>query len=1139
MSYYNRSYPHPIPICGCYVYLTDRTKHYLPQVQLDSHTTILATTSRTVLQQVFVNPLNEALKEVSYTFPLYDGVSVGGFMCRVAGRNIVGVVKERNQARADYQEAVSKGHTAGLFEQSIDAADVFTTSIGVVPVGEKVLVEITYLGELKNDAETDGARFTIPTSIAPRYGSMTLINTTAPGASASSAMTITVDISLEQGSSIRGIQSPGHPIAVTMGRTSTTVDDDDAFENHLGSATLTLGSTELDKDFVVVVQAKGQDTPRALLEMHPSLPNQRALMATLVPKFNIPNAHPELVFVVDRSGSMGGKMHLVTEASKVLLKSLPVSVKFNICSFGSHHSFLFDKSKTYDATSLQIAIKHVERFAADYGGTEMLGPVQEVLKRRYKDLSLEVILLTDGQIWNQEALFDTINEASQQKARFFTLGIGSAASSSLVEGIARAGRGFAQWVNDGERIDKRVVRMLKGALTPHIEYKLEVRYARDESVEDDDFEIVESFEKSMKIVSTDDALPRYDGQSTKKKIIPLFTPEAKEEPTNPTKGRYDHLPSLAVPHVLQTPYEIPELYPHSRLTIYLLLGPGSNAATPSAVVLRGKSEHGDLELEIPLQSAGNGTTIHQLAAKKAMQELEEGRGWLTLALAKDGRSLKSQNEGRWDLMIEREAVRLGTTFQVGGKFCSFVAIGQDEQVAKDAEVTQGTHLQDYQMQLMLLEQQNPKRLMMARTQPPQFGVMPGANSLSARQSNSTFAAMHAPGPSFHHAQSLNASPSGSGYPGYVPSAGGALQYNAAPAPTGTFGSAQISPQGQYPQQLQQMQQQHLQQRQYQQQQQLMVSTLDSFTSFPNPLQQPDQSFNLDFSTMENTDVLQNFDFDSFLKTSSHDTLNFNVDSCADQSLSQRPLMASSLMACMASPPPPPPAAASVAPPPPPARGPAAPESLTRTSTCLQSSASGSRKHSVMTGGAGPASKLLRRARMSPSSGSAFTGGGRVSYRDSQVTRKAAAEAEDDEVMDEAGKASDPYEIASRIEQLPPLEKMQHLIGLQTFSGSWVMNEELLAVISHAAQTDMHSETSVIGMVKKSCSLSLDGDVLNRMDSEDYATALVITWLEVVTSDEEDVWQMVVAKAKGWLEGQVGGSEVVEKLVDGCKGLWKV
>jgi len=37
----------------------------------------------------------------------------------------------------------------------------------------------------------------------------------------------------------------------------------------------------------------------------------------------------------------------------------------------------------------------------------------------------------------------------------------------------------------------------------------------------------------------------------------------------------------------------------------------------------------------------------------------------------------------------------------------------------------------------------------------------------------------------------------------------------------------------------------------------------------------DQQFNLDFSTLENADVLENFDFDSFLNTSADDT--FNVD----------------------------------------------------------------------------------------------------------------------------------------------------------------------------------------------------------------------------------------------------------------------
>jgi hypothetical protein len=38
---------------------------------------------------------------------------------------------------------------------------------------------------------------------------------------------------------------------------------------------------------------------------------------------------------------------------------------------------------------------------------------------------------------------------------------------------------------------------------------------------------------------------------------------------------------------------------------------------------------------------------------------------------------------------------------------------------------------------------------------------------------------------------------------------------------------------------------------------------------------PDQNFNLDFSTLENSDVLENFDFDSFLNTTNDDTFNFD------------------------------------------------------------------------------------------------------------------------------------------------------------------------------------------------------------------------------------------------------------------------
>ena len=672
-------------LCGCFYITSAATSHpqkkYLPQVELSSHTTILSTTSRTVLTQTFLNPLeNEKLNQVLYMFPLYDGVTVVGFKCTVAGRVIIGSVKEKQQARKDYKKAVDRGETAGLLEQFSSAADCFTTRVGNILANDKVVVQITYLGELKNDAETDGVRFTIPTNIAPRYGLDDVdvggLPENATSASDKGGIRILVDIAVEDGVTIRGVQSPSHPIAMIMGRTSSMPEE--AFDNQHASATLTLGTMELDKDFIIVVTSKGHDTPRALLEAHPTIPNHRALLATLVPKFNLPSAHPEIVFVADRSGSMHGNIPTLVSALKIFLKSLPLGVKFNICSFGSQHKFLWPKSKTYDESSLSDANSYVESFAADFGGTEMLEAIEDTVKNRYKDMHLEVIVVTDGQIWKQTELFSFINEATSKSVRFFSLGIGAGASSSLVEGIARAGDGFAQFVGENEKMDKRMVRMLKGALSPHIkDYSMEVKYEKS----DEGYEMVESATGSMKDRDTSLESP---GSKMKKKVISLFDKSAKvDDNVGSSACKYDHLPPIVTPKLLQAPHKIPSLYPFNRTSVYLLLSAESCQHTPKAIVLRAKSEHGPLELEIPIQDVGIGQTIHQLAARKAVVELEEGRGWITETTDTDGKVMKKKYEGRWDQIVEREAVRLGVQFQVANKWCSFVAVAENSDAEED------------------------------------------------------------------------------------------------------------------------------------------------------------------------------------------------------------------------------------------------------------------------------------------------------------------------------------------------------------------------------------------------------------------------------------------------------------------------
>lgn len=713
MAYYNSGH-----VCG--LYYTDlvpqgpvshlQARKYLPQVSLTAYGRILSTVSRTVLTQTFTNPSSSAtVPELRYTFPLYDGVSVVDFTCTVnQDRVIRGVVKEKQRARQAYDSAVSRGQTAGLLEQLPSASDVFTATIGNVPGGATVRVEMTLLGELKHDAGIDGIRFTIPTTVCPRYGDYPGELVQSPtNVYEKAGIEITVDVEMPDGGALKTIQSPSHPIAVTVGSTSRSTQPAQP-SLQFGSASLSLDTVELEKDFVLEVLPNEIPHPVAILETHPTIPSQRALLATLVPRFNLASSRPEIVFICDRSGSMGDpKIDNLRSVLQLFLKSLPVGVKFNICSFGTAYSFLFPEgSMPYDQTTLDEAVRHVQGFTADMGGTEIIGPVEAVFKKRYTDMKLEVFVLTDGDIWNQQGLFDVVDrevQASNGAIRLFSLGIGRSVSHSLVEGLARAGCGFAQTVGENEKMDRKVMRMLKSALTPHVSnYTISVKYAKGEVSHlegDDGFDLVDHMiaaeaASGSRADMTETQIR--EQEDVQKDPICLFDPAA-----DPDDGLGSAIldcsagiPSVSPPKVLQTPFQIPPLFPFNRTNIYLLLS-SQTEGVPQSIVLHGTQPRlGQLELEIPISTHTTGETIHQLAARKAVLELEEGRGWLH----NDSLGLKKKYPGHFPELIQREAVRLGVQFQVGGKWCSFVAVetnsGDDDMsLAQKADAQESREMQ--------------------------------------------------------------------------------------------------------------------------------------------------------------------------------------------------------------------------------------------------------------------------------------------------------------------------------------------------------------------------------------------------------------------------------------------------------------
>ncbi|XP_035697799.1 von Willebrand factor A domain-containing protein 5B1-like [Branchiostoma floridae] len=213
--------------------------------------------------------------------------------------------------------------------------------------------------------------------------------------------------------------------------------------------------------------------------LHKDLMHHAAIMLSFFPDFSsIPPRDPSkipgnFIFILDRSGSMSGANIAVPtpgarETLLLFLKSLPTCCVFNIVSFGSSYKPMFSTSVPYTQQNVDKASADIKKMRADMGGTNILSPLQWVFSAPVTSgYPRQVFLLTDGSVSNTGTVIDLVRK-NAYNTRCFALGIGPKASRSLVQGVGSAGGGAAELIQEGERIQPKVVACLKRALQPCI-----------------------------------------------------------------------------------------------------------------------------------------------------------------------------------------------------------------------------------------------------------------------------------------------------------------------------------------------------------------------------------------------------------------------------------------------------------------------------------------------------------------------------------------------------------------------------------------------------------------------------------------------------------------------------------------------
>jgi len=402
----------------------------IPLTGVDVCGNITGRGSRIKVIQHYHNTESNAVEAV-YKFPLPEGSSIFGFRVLTDGKTIVGSVEERDKAFEIYDEALSEGHGGYLLDE--ERPNIFTLSVGNLNPGSHVTIELDYVSLL--DTSGSEVRFFLPTTISPRYIPQDMPDVKGipvdelvnPPLAAQVDYGLKISLKIQDKNEIQMLSSPSHTIATTYGDESITVE-------------LSSEKTAMDRDFILNIKYKDSFQTRGYLCRYgEEIYCQLDITPEAVENESDTINHPaqDIIFVLDCSGSMGGSS--ITEAKQalhILLAALDTESHFNIYRFGSTFEKLFKECMAYNTQSMEKAVKYLSMADANLGGTEILSPLQDIIRTLKPGRISKLVLITDGQVGNEEQIFDLVRGHKEQ-LRLFTVGIGNGPNEYFIKQLAK------------------------------------------------------------------------------------------------------------------------------------------------------------------------------------------------------------------------------------------------------------------------------------------------------------------------------------------------------------------------------------------------------------------------------------------------------------------------------------------------------------------------------------------------------------------------------------------------------------------------------------------------------------------------------------------------------------------------------